>query len=57
MSAQSGNLASMVVGRDLVEVCKRAAAKLGTAWPVTPGYPGVKRDIYDLKRLPSCLPL
>lgn len=56
VSAQSGDVASTVVDCDLVEVCKRAAAKLGIAWPVTPGDPGVKRDIYDGKRLPSRLP-
>ncbi|XP_056307255.1 uncharacterized protein LOC130219008 [Danio aesculapii] len=50
-SAQSGEVASTVVDCDLTEVCKRAAAKLGVAWPVTPGHPGVKRDVYDGKRL------
>lgn len=40
---------------DLVEVCKHAAAKLGLVWPVPPGDPGVKSDIYG-KSLPSCLP-
>ncbi|RXN18400.1 putative GAG protein [Labeo rohita] len=53
VSALSGDMASTVGDCDLVEVCKRAAAKLDIPWPVTPGDPGVKRDIYDGKRLPS----
>ncbi len=53
MSAQSSNVASTVLDYDLVEVCKHAAAKLGIAWPVTPGNPAVKWDIYDRKRLPQ----
>ncbi|RXN30130.1 neuron navigator 3-like protein [Labeo rohita] len=59
VSALSGDMASTVGDCDLVEVCKRAAAKLDIPWPVTPGDPGdpgVKRDIYDGKRLPSRLP-
>lgn len=46
----------MLVGCDLVEVCKCAAANLGVAWPVTPGDLGVKRNIFYGKRLPSHLP-
>lgn len=57
MSAQSGDVASTVVDCFLFEVCKRAATKLGITWPVTPGNPGVKRDIYGGKRLPCHLPL
>ncbi len=53
VSAQSSNVASTVLDYDLVEVCKHAAAKLGIAWPVTPGNPAVKWDIYDRKRLPQ----
>ncbi|RXN33012.1 copper homeostasis cutC -like protein [Labeo rohita] len=56
VSALSGDMASTVGDCDLVEVCKRAAAKLDIPWPVTPGDPGVKQDIYDGKRLPSRLP-
>ncbi|RXN14919.1 putative GAG protein [Labeo rohita] len=56
VSVLSGNMASTVGDCDLVEVCKRAAAKLDIPWPVTPGDPGVKRDIFDGKRLPSRLP-
>ncbi|XP_076155099.1 uncharacterized protein LOC143138537 [Alosa pseudoharengus] len=39
-----------------VEICKRAAAKLGVEWPASPGAPGAERDLYDGKRLPSRLP-
>ncbi len=38
------------------KVCKHAAAKLSIAWPVNPGDPRVKRDIYYGKRLLSRLP-
>lgn len=57
VSVESGDLAATVVGCDLVEVCKRAAAKFCIAWPVTPGDPGViKWDIHEGKSLPFCLP-
>ncbi|KAL1268640.1 hypothetical protein QQF64_036070 [Cirrhinus molitorella] len=57
VSMQSGNVALMVVDCNIVEVCKHAAAKLDIPWPVTPGDLGVKRDIYDGKRLSNCSPL
>ncbi|KAL0185320.1 hypothetical protein M9458_021017, partial [Cirrhinus mrigala] len=56
VNALSGDMASTVGDCDLVEVCKRAAPKLDIPWPVTPGDPGVKQDIYDGKRLLSRLP-
>lgn len=37
---------------DFYDVCKRAAAKLGIAWPASPETAGAERDLYDGKRLP-----
>ncbi len=47
VSAQSGDVASTVVDCDLVEVCKRAAAKLGITWPITLGNPGEMKQSWD----------
>lgn len=41
---------------DLLEVCRRAAARLSIDWPSQPADKGAERDLYDGKRLPSRLP-
>lgn len=37
---------------DLIEMCKRAAAKLPIDWPSQQESQGVEKDLYDGKRLP-----
>ena len=41
---------------DLLEMCRRAAAKLSIDWPSQPTGQGAERDLYDGKRLPSRAP-
>ena len=41
---------------DLIEVCRRAAARLSIDWPSQQAGQGTERDLYDGKRLPSRLP-
>ncbi len=41
---------------DLLEVCRRAVARLSIDWPSQPAGQGDERDLYDGKRLPSRLP-
>ncbi|XP_041840350.1 uncharacterized protein LOC121639256 [Melanotaenia boesemani] len=52
----SGAEAAPPMDSDLYEVCKRAAAKLGIAWPAAQGAEGAERDLYDGKRLPPAQP-
>lgn len=40
----------------LLEVCRRAAAKLSIDWPSLQGDQGAERDLYNGKRLPSHAP-
>lgn len=41
---------------DLLEMCRRAAAKLSIDWPSQQTGQGTERDLYDGKRLPSRAP-
>ncbi|KAL1273026.1 hypothetical protein QQF64_028888 [Cirrhinus molitorella] len=47
-----GSPASAQVELDLLEMCRRAAAKLSIDWP---SQQGTERDLYDGKRLPRLL--
>ncbi|KAI5617058.1 hypothetical protein C0J50_23311, partial [Silurus asotus] len=51
----AGDATSQAEG-NLHEVCKRAAAKLGLAWPAAQDAEGAVRDLYDGKRLPPAQP-
>lgn len=48
----SANDSAPPADNNLHEVCKRAAAKLGLAWPAAKDAEGAVRDLYDGKRLP-----
>ncbi|RXN05998.1 putative GAG protein [Labeo rohita] len=48
--------ASAQVELDLLEMCRRAAAKLSIDWPSQQAGQGMERDLYDGKRLPSRAP-
>lgn len=37
---------------DTLEVCRRAAVRLNIPWPAPQGAQGIRRDLYDGKRLP-----
>ncbi len=52
----STNESALQVDSNLHKVCKRAAAKLGLAWPVAKDAEGAERDLYDGKRLPPAQP-
>ncbi|RXN34296.1 putative GAG protein [Labeo rohita] len=51
-----GSPASAQVELDLLEMCRRAVAKLSINWPSQQAGQGMKRDLYDGKRLPSRAP-
>ncbi|XP_073677299.1 uncharacterized protein [Garra rufa] len=51
-----GSPASAQVELDLLEMCRRAAAKLSIDWPSQQTGQGTERDLYDGKRLPSRAP-
>ncbi|RXN15610.1 putative GAG protein [Labeo rohita] len=51
-----GSPASAQVELDLLEMCRRAAAKLSIDWPSQQAGQGMERDLYDGKRLPSRAP-
>ncbi len=56
-SAQDASSPSPVqTAMDLLEVCRRAAARLSIDWLSQPAGQGAERDLYDGKRLPSRLP-
>ncbi len=47
----TANDSASQVDSNLHEVCKRAVAKLGLAWPAAKDAEGAERDLYDGKRL------
>ncbi|KAL0166724.1 hypothetical protein M9458_038568, partial [Cirrhinus mrigala] len=51
-----GSPASAQVELNLLEMCRRAAAKLSIDWPSQQAGQGMERDLYDGKRLPSRAP-
>ncbi len=52
-SAMGESLSPMPGELDLIEMCRRAAAKLSIDWPSQQEGQGAERDLYDGKRLPS----
>ncbi len=48
----SANDLASQINSNLHEVCKRAAAKLGLAWPTAKDAEGAERDLYDEKGCP-----
>ncbi len=52
----TANDSASQVDSNLHEVCKRAVAKLGLAWPAAKDAKGAERDLYDGKRLSPAQP-
>ncbi len=52
----TANDSALQVDSNLHEVCKRAVAKLGLAWPAAKDAEGAERDLYNGKRLSPAQP-
>lgn len=57
LSSRPGSVTPSPAQRDLdlIEVCRRASAKLSINWPSQQEGQGPESDLYDEKRLPSCI--